>query len=120
MLDQTSLPQRLSEGADQLDSELTSDKEPHDKTREGDVGLSPYRDIRTIVRILAVVGLLIGIAILYLGLSSTYECPAQIVGQPSNCSNPSQIEVDAGIVIIITSVIGVAGSFLWPKPPHER
>lgn len=71
-------------------------------------------DVRTIVRILSIIGLLVGITALYLGLSGSSGCPAQVIGQPPNCPNPFQAEVAAGIVIIILSAVGLVASFLWP------
>jgi hypothetical protein len=76
----------------------------NNKAREG-TNLN-YRDIRVIIRILSLIGLLIGVIILFLGLSGSSSCPEQTVGRPSTCPSPFAMEADVGLAIIIISAIG--------------
>jgi hypothetical protein len=54
--------------------------------------------------------LLIGVGIFYLGATGSCGCPEQTVGQPAPF-NQFQAEVDAGLVIILISAIGLVFSF---------
>jgi hypothetical protein len=66
------------------------------------------------IRIVLAICLLMGVGIFYLGATGSCGCPEQTVGQPAPF-NQFQAEVDAGLVIILISIIGLAFSFFKRK-----
>jgi len=64
------------------------------------------------VRVLSVLGLVLGLVLTLEGLTTMCNCPAQIVGQPSNCSCPASPEATVGLAVIIASAAALALSFL--------
>jgi hypothetical protein len=71
------------------------------------------------IRILCVISLLIGAGTLYLGVTGGSAGPASIVGQPPTF-NQFKAEVDAGLVMIGVSAIGLALSFRKSKNPRSE
>jgi hypothetical protein len=63
------------------------------------------------IRAFSVIGLLFGVGIAYFGATTSCACPAQIVGQPTPF-NWLKVEVEAGLIIIIVSAVGLIFSFL--------
>jgi hypothetical protein len=69
------------------------------------------------IRFFSMIGLVFGLGLLYLGLTTSGHCPAQIVGQPVTC--PSALDRFTGVplplLIIIVSAVGLASSFRKPS-----
>jgi hypothetical protein len=71
------------------------------------------------IRVLSVIGLLFGVGTLYIGATGSCACGEQTVGEPLPF-NEFMAEVNAGLVIIILSIIGLVFSSLKRKgPPSE-
>jgi hypothetical protein len=73
------------------------------------------------IRFFSIVGLIFGVLMLYLGLSGSSSCAAQVLGQTTQvtvypCGNPNtfQIEVFIGLLIIIVTLVGLGVSFSKP------
>lgn len=66
------------------------------------------------IRVLSVIGLLFGVGTLYIGATGSCACVEQTIGQPLPF-NWFMAEVNAGLVIIILSIIGLVFSFLKRK-----
>ncbi len=69
------------------------------------------------IRVLSAMGLIFGVGASFLGLTTTCNCPAQLVGQPLDCScaQSASLDVIIGVSVIIVSAIVLAFSFLKPS-----
>jgi hypothetical protein len=71
------------------------------------------------VRAFSAIGLVFGVGMVYFGATTSCACPAQIVGQPTPF-NWLMAEVNAGLVVILVSAIGLVFSFRKPKTTQSE
>jgi hypothetical protein len=73
------------------------------------------------LRLVFVIGLILGSGLILSGSQTFCSCPNQIVGQPPNCSCAQSLDtmVIIGISILIISAVGVAFSFLKPQTTKD-